>query len=147
MGREPVERNSRSIASLLLRTPLRVLEMSRSGCLAESVRALEAGTAGRLRITIDGRTYSEEVRVVRCEAMPGAGAPFRIGVEFLRTRPARAASLRRASLLMFEMVNERDRAGLTAVRRERTVDATPTVNTRESPGEAVVEARGLKEPL
>jgi hypothetical protein len=143
--REAVGRRSRSIASLLLRTPLRVLNMSRSGCLLECPRPIEAGTAGRLRIEIDGRTYSEEVRVVRCAAIRSAG-PFRLGVEFLKTRPAHAASLRRASLLMFEQVYERDRKAPEAVRPPRSVAATATGYPTEPRG-AVADESGLKEPL
>lgn len=81
-------------------TPLRALEISRSGCLLESSRQIAAGTAGRLRLEIDGRTYSEEVRVTRCQRLEGAGASYRLGVEFLRTRRPSSSSLRRAVYLI-----------------------------------------------
>ena len=87
---------------LLTSMPLRVLEVSRSGCLLESGRHIPAGTSGRLQLDIDGRPYSEEVRVTRCHRIEGAGASYRLGVEFLRTGRPDSSSLRRA---VYSMLN------------------------------------------
>jgi len=55
---------------------------------------IEAGAAGRLRVTIDGRTYSDVIRITRCRRVEGTGMSYRLGAEFVRTR--RLSSLRRA---------------------------------------------------
>jgi hypothetical protein len=91
---------------LLTNTPLRALEISRSGCLLESSRPIAPGTAGRLGLEIDGRAYSEEVRITRCQRVEGAGASYRLGVEFIRTDRADASSLRRA---LYSLIVPRDR--------------------------------------
>ena len=83
-------------------TPLRALNVSRTGCLLESNRFIEAGTAGKLRLEIEGRIYSGEVRITRCQRMEGTATAFRLGVEFLRTRRASAVSLRRVVYSMLE---------------------------------------------
>jgi hypothetical protein len=81
---------------ILTNAPLRAIEISRTGCLLESSRQIEPGTAGKLRLEIEGRTYSEEVRVTRCQRLEGAGPIYRLGVEFLLTRRPSSSSLRLA---------------------------------------------------
>jgi hypothetical protein len=98
MGRRGPPRGEQVMATLLTNTPLRALEVSQTGCLVESVYRIEAGTAGRLRLLIDGRTYSGEARVTRCQRVHG-GTTYRLGVEFLRTRRPSVSSL-------FRMVDE-----------------------------------------
>ena len=72
----------------------RLLNVSRSGCLIESPHALPEGTTGALRVGIDDTEYSDPVRVTRCQAVQGAGATFRIGVEFLWISAPGTRSLR-----------------------------------------------------
>ena len=79
---------------ILTNTPLRAIELSRTGCLLESSRRIEAGTTGELRLKIERRTYSEVVMVTRCQRLEGAAASYRLGVEFLRTRRPSLSSLR-----------------------------------------------------
>ena len=88
------------LGTLLTSTPLLVLEISRTGCLLESRRPIEAGAAGKLRLTIDGRTYSDVIRITRCRRVEGKGASYRLGAEFLRTR--RLSPLRRAIYAMLD---------------------------------------------
>jgi hypothetical protein len=79
---------------ILTNTPLRAIEVSRTGCLLESRRRIEVGTTGELRLKIERRTYSEVVTVMRCQRLEGAAASYRLGVEFLRTRRPSSSSLR-----------------------------------------------------
>jgi hypothetical protein len=74
-----------SPASLVAHTPLLVLDVSTRGCLFESRRPLEPGFVGTLRLALSGGWYVEDVRITRCVAVPGRGATYQIGVEFLRT--------------------------------------------------------------
>ncbi len=102
MVKRAPERTETLLGTLLMDAPLRALEISRTGCLLESRYPIEAGTAGRLRLAIAGRTYSEDVRVTRCQRLEGSGAGYRLGVEFLRTRRPSPSSLRRVVYSMLE---------------------------------------------
>jgi len=90
----------RLLGTLLTSTPILVLEISRNGCLLESECPIEPGAAGKLRVAIDGRSYSEEVRITRCRRLEGTGTRYRLGAEFLPTR--RPSSLRRAIYVMLD---------------------------------------------
>jgi PilZ domain len=72
-----------------------VLNVSRCGCLLETTSPLEAGTVAMLRVSIDGQEYSDDVRVIRCQHVEGAGSTYRVGVEFLWTTLPGVDSLRR----------------------------------------------------
>jgi len=74
---------------------VRLLNVSASGCLVESRRRIEAGTAGALRLVVDGEEYSDDVIVARCSEVQGAGATYHVGAEFLWTTPPGVRSLRR----------------------------------------------------
>ena len=78
--------------------PTRLIEISQSGCLLESSLRIEEGTIGALRLEVRGRAYSEDVRATRCVAIEGSGSSYLVGVEFLQTGRADAASIRRAML-------------------------------------------------
>ena len=71
-----------------------VAQISRSGCLLESSAAIPVGTVGSLSIEIDGAVYSDDVRVARCQAVPGAGERHHVGVAFLPLRRPGPQSLR-----------------------------------------------------
>jgi hypothetical protein len=60
-----------------------VTEISRSGCLIESATAIPEGSVGTLSVTVDDVVYVEDVRVARCQSVPGGGERHYIGVEFL----------------------------------------------------------------
>ena len=74
---------------------VRLLEISRGGCLLESSHFVPVGTLGALSVVVDGTEYDDEVRVVRCQLVPGAGNTHRVGVEFLTLQLAGNRSLRR----------------------------------------------------
>ena len=95
----------RLLGTLLTSTPLLVLEISRTGCLLESECPMEPGAAGKLRVAIDGRSYSEEVRITRCQRLEGTGTRYRLGAEFLPTR--RPSSLRRVIYVMLDAYKSR----------------------------------------
>jgi hypothetical protein len=74
--------------------PTRVIEVSRSGCLIESRSRIEVGTVGTLELQFGTEACEDHVMVVRCEAVPGAGAVYQVGMRFLWTTPPRAGSIR-----------------------------------------------------
>ena len=81
---------------LVARMPVRLVEISRNGCLLETSWRVDKGTMAEFRLEIDGRTYAEELRITRCNRVEGAGATYRVGAEFVPTRRLSESSLRRA---------------------------------------------------
>ena len=73
---------------------VRLLEISRSGCLLETSHAMPEGTTAVLSIEIDGLEYMDEVRVSRSQLLAGVGERYAVGVEFLWLRLPREHSLR-----------------------------------------------------
>jgi len=61
--------------------PVRLLNISPSGCLLQVSRPVRVGTVGRLRIALDEVECADDVRVARCTAL--AGAACELGVELL----------------------------------------------------------------
>lgn len=78
--------------------PTRLVEISLSGGLLESALRIEEGTVGALRLEVQGRVYSDDVRATRCVAIEGSGSRYLIGVEFLRTARQDDSSIRGAML-------------------------------------------------
>ena len=76
--------------------PTRILNCSPTGCLLETSSPLEVGTVGRLQFPIEGREFGDDVQVVRCQSIEGAGPLFQIGVRFLWTMAPGKDSLRYA---------------------------------------------------
>jgi hypothetical protein len=75
---------------------VRVLNCSSSGCLVESSSRMEVGTVGTLRVILDGNELIEDVQVVRCQQIEGAGSMYHVGAQFLWTDSPDRRSLRRA---------------------------------------------------
>ncbi len=73
-----------------------IVNYSPNGCLLETNSPLDVGTVGTLRFVIDGREFADDVQVVRCQAIEGAGAQYQVGTKFLWTMASGADSLRRA---------------------------------------------------
>jgi hypothetical protein len=61
--------------------PVRLVNISRSGCLLQVSRPVRVGTVGRLRIALDEAECADDVRVAHCTALPGAACE--LGVELL----------------------------------------------------------------
>jgi hypothetical protein len=75
--------------------PVRLLDISASGCLLESANRLEAGTTGTIRIVYGGIEYADDIHVMRCQAFEGSSAAYHVGAEFLWTSRPAERSLRR----------------------------------------------------
>jgi hypothetical protein len=85
----------RSVIAVLGRdVVVRLLEISRSGCLLESSHAMPSGTIAALAVEIDGREYTDDVRVSRSQLLAGAGGRYQVGVEFLWLQLPQERSLR-----------------------------------------------------
>lgn len=82
------------MAALVRTVPVRLLDVSRSGCRLESVRRMETGVCGQLVVELDGQVRVQDVRVARCQAHQGAGAVYQVGTELLRTRRLTNRSVR-----------------------------------------------------
>jgi hypothetical protein len=73
---------------------VRLLNCSPSGCLLDTDTRLEIGATGLLQLSIRGDEFSDDVEVVRCQRIEGAGAQYRVGVRFLWTAPLHRRALR-----------------------------------------------------
>ena len=76
--------------------PMRLIDMSRTGCLLESRQRVEDGTVGELRLQVQRETFVDDVRVTRCVLVEGSGSIYRVGAEFVQTRRPGEHSIRRA---------------------------------------------------
>ena len=74
----------------------RIINCSASGCLLETNSRLEVGTIGTLCFTIQGQELVEDIQVVRCQPIEGAGSVYQVGARFVLTASAGKATLRRA---------------------------------------------------
>lgn len=75
---------------------VRLLNCSVSGCLLETNYQLPVGAIASIRVTIEGRELTDDVQLVRCQPIAGAGDTYHVGAQFLWTRPLVAQSLRSA---------------------------------------------------
>jgi hypothetical protein len=75
---------------------VRVLEVSRSGCLMESLRKVPVGTVGRLQLTLGLEQCEDDVEVVRCDTVPGERPLYYVAMRFLWTSPPEPGSIRHA---------------------------------------------------
>ena len=76
---------------------VRVVNCSASGCLVESHVRLDLGTVLALRLFINGRAFTDDVQVVRCRPIEGAGSLSHIGLRYLWSAPPGEDSLRLAT--------------------------------------------------
>src|SRR5262245_46872784 len=74
----------------------RILNYSPTGCLLETNARLEVGTVGSLCFVIDGRELIDDVQVVRCQPIEGAGSLYQVGARFLWTMASGRSALRLA---------------------------------------------------
>jgi len=92
---DAILRSNDLVAVLGREIPVRLIDISSSGCLLESRSRLGKGTTGSLRVAYDGQEYTDDVRVIRCRAGEGAGSLYYVGAEFLWTTSPTERSLRR----------------------------------------------------
>ena len=83
-------------AVLMRELGIRVLNVSTSGCLIESHGWIEVGTIGTLKVKLGTEECTDDIEVVRCEAVRGAETVYHVGVRLLRRSPRHARSIRQA---------------------------------------------------
>ena len=74
----------------------RIVNYSPTGCLLETNCRLDVGTVGTLRVVINGTELVDDVQIVRCQPIEGAGSLFQIGARFLWTSTPKRQSIRLA---------------------------------------------------
>ena len=84
------------LAVLTRERVVRLLNCSVSGCLFETSGRLQVGAIASIRVAIDGRELADDVQIVRCQPIAGAGERFHVAAEFLWTQPLHEHSLRAA---------------------------------------------------
>ena len=92
---DAILRSNDLVAVLGREVPVRLVDISSSGCLLESASRLEKGTTGSLRVVYEGHEYSDDVRIMRCRPVEGSGSLYYLGAEFLWTTSPGDRSLRR----------------------------------------------------
>lgn len=72
----------------------RLLNFSLSGCLVETSARLAVGTVATLRVVVDGQEVADDIEIVRCDPLAGAGPLYHVGARFLWTTPPATGTLR-----------------------------------------------------
>ena len=72
--------------------PIRLLDISASGCAFEINSRLETGWIGRVHVSFLGEEYSDLVRITRCDR--SHGSLHRVGAEFFLMPPPGPRALR-----------------------------------------------------
>lgn len=85
--------------AVIRRVPVRITEVSPSGCLWESPSSLDDGTVGWIDIRAAQQHHSEAVRVVRTRRFDGSMWPYHTAVEFLTLGPLSPESFRGVAAL------------------------------------------------
>jgi hypothetical protein len=75
---------------------VRLVNVSGSGCMVETNRPIPTGTAATLHLVLDDVEYEDEVLVLRCQPIAGAGPLYHIGMQFLWPLMPDERSIRRA---------------------------------------------------
>jgi len=117
------------IATLVRSVPVRLVEVSRSGCRLECASRIESGTSGQLAVELAGLMRIDDIRVARCQQRMGAGAVYQVGAELLRTRRLGRRTVR--------MAIRRIISGATGVGHAQNDDEMPTraeIRTSEARG-------------
>jgi hypothetical protein len=94
-----------ALGVLMRRVPIRVRDVSTSGCQLESPDVLTEGAVGQLEIAIDGQVHKEPLRVCRSTQAPGGHWPWRCGAHFLALEVPAPASVRNV-VARFEILDE-----------------------------------------
>ncbi len=68
-------------ARLIRQVPMRLLDVSLSGCLVETEHQIPIGTSGVLSVDLMGVPCRYPVCVCRAVGLPAAGSNFRLGAE------------------------------------------------------------------
>lgn len=93
---QPTHGAPESLGVLTRELRIRMVNCSLSGCLLEANAALPIGTVAALTLRIGDHEFKDDVRVVRCQPIAGAGSLHHIGAELLWTAIPGRQSLRMA---------------------------------------------------
>jgi hypothetical protein len=92
---EPIRvSTSPMIAAISRRVPVRLVEVSTSGCLCDAPTPLEEGSVGFVEVRTPGQQRTEAVRILRTQRVGGTSWPYRMAIEFLTLAPLSPESLR-----------------------------------------------------
>ena len=92
---EPIRvSTSPMIAAISRRVPVRLVEVSTSGCLCDAPTPLEEGSVGFVEVRTPGQQRTEAVRILRTQRAGGTSWPYRMAIEFLTIAPLSPESLR-----------------------------------------------------
>jgi len=92
---EPIRvSTSPMIAAISRRVPVRLVEVSTSGCLCDAPTPLEEGSVGFVEVRTLGQQRTEAVRILRTQRAGGTSWPYRMAIEFLTLAPLSPESLR-----------------------------------------------------
>ena len=92
---EPIRvSTSPMIAAISRRVPVRLVEVSTSGCLCDAPTPLEEGSVGFVEVRTPGQQRTEAVRILRTQRAGGTSWPYRMAIEFLTLAPLSPESLR-----------------------------------------------------
>lgn len=94
--RNPPARSAESLGVLTRELRIRIVNCSLSGVLLEADAPLPVGTVAALTLSIGEQEFKDDVRVVRCQPIAGAGSLYHIGAELLWTCVPGSGSLRLA---------------------------------------------------
>jgi hypothetical protein len=87
-------------AAVIRRVPVRLVEVSVSGCLWDAAVPMDEGNVGFLEVRTRGQCRTEAVRVSRRQATVDSNWPYRMAVEFLTLAPASPDSLRGVAVVV-----------------------------------------------
>jgi hypothetical protein len=82
------------VAVLGREIPVRLVNLSGSGCLVATTSSLHEGATASVRLNFGGVEYTDDVRVARCTRVEGS-SEYHLGMEFLWTTAPGARSIRR----------------------------------------------------
>jgi hypothetical protein len=94
-----------AIGVLIRRVPVRIHDVSTTGCLLESFDALGEGAVGQLEIHFNDITHQEPIRICRSSNVTGTAWPWRSGAHFLSLTAPLTSSVRNIAA-RFEIIDE-----------------------------------------
>lgn len=101
----PSVRHLPAIGVLVRHIPVRVRDVSVSGCLMDSPDALPEGAVALIEVVLEGEPHAETVRICRAVRIPGGAYPWRAGAQFLGLGAPPPASVRNL-VARFEILDE-----------------------------------------
>ena len=81
-------------AHLIRAIPIRLVDLSWSGCRVASSQPVPLGTTGELRIDVAGTEHRDPIEIVSRTDHPGSGQAVTLGGKFVWGRAPHAASLK-----------------------------------------------------